>query len=156
MDLSEGLARIQTEDMEFLHLALEVYKNHAWKTRFVAVFSNPEQASIFLKLLNCLGIKNKMIKLTVLHGQKADAKLIRGYKQFWKNELDQYANYKTCTWITQALDSGKATGKNGKLGITIFAPTESIDNATNNNEGNSEAIRFVLAMALIKNGIISL
>ena len=156
MDLSEGLARIQTEDMEFLHRALEVYKNHAWQTRFVAVFSNPEQAIIFLKLLNCLGIKNKMLKLTVLHGQKADAKLIRGYKQFWKNELDQYANYKTCTWITQALDSGKTTGKNGKLGITIFAPTENIDNANNNNEGNSEAIRFVLAMALIKNRIISL
>ncbi|HIM96345.1 MAG TPA: site-specific integrase [Gammaproteobacteria bacterium] len=150
MDLSEGLARLQNENMEFLNRALDVYKDHAWKTRFVVVFRKPEQASFFLHFLNCLGLKNKVINLTVLHGQKADAKLIRAYKKYWKDELDQYANYRTCTWKTQGLDSGETMGKHGKLGITIFAPAENADNEVNNKGGNSEAIRFVLAMALIR------
>ena len=145
--LAISLGKLKEQDVESYKKFLELYKNHAWKTRYVVVFRDPECARVFLNTLKEAGIDQASLLLTVLHGRNASEQSVAGAVKAWSKGLDSLAVSNRIT--PRVLGTSHADRSIGSLGVNV-----SVDPAQIGGDGvigNTESFRYVMTMQLISN-----
>lgn len=133
---SDELIKLKLYDSERANALFDLYFNNSWRTKYLAVFRNPDKAYQFLKILIKLGIYKKDLSLTVLCAKDEPILSKRKSKKHWEMEMKEYSRYILDCGIAS---SGRSLGEIGRLGINIIGESGKA----------SMAYRYVLNMALI-------
>ena len=101
-----------------------------------------ESAGVYIEFLLGIGLSTEQIRLTVLHGQKADERFVDYSLTFWKERI----NVSGFRWSTAASTDGVSMGKQGWLAINVCS--DSVSQA-------SPALRYCAQLKLVEVGCLA-
>ncbi|MCD8520926.1 MAG: tyrosine-type recombinase/integrase [Saccharospirillaceae bacterium] len=134
-----GMARLQRVDPDLLHDGLKVFRKYSWRTRYQVVVKDAESAILYINFLYGIGLSAEQMRLTVLHGQKADESVVDSSLTFWKERI----NISAFRWGTAASTDGVSMGKQGWLAINVCSDSTS---------QASPALRYCSQLKLVEVG----
>ena len=108
-----GMARLQRVDPDLLHDGLKVFRKYSWRTRYQVVVKDAESAILYINFLYGIGLSAEQMRLTVLHGQKADESVVDSSLTFWKERI----NISAFRWGTAASTDGVSMGKQSAFSL---------------------------------------
>src|SRR5690606_28042743 len=103
-------------DPDLLHDGLKVFRKYSWRTRYQVVVKDAESAILYINFLYGIGLSAEQMRLTVLHGQKADESVVDSSLTFWKERI----NISAFRWGTAASTDGVSMGK--QKALSVFSP----------------------------------